>query len=62
MAAKTKKEPNLCFTGNEPLREIKDGKRVYRLPKNQKKRFYHKNAKQIAALFPHLYQTDCGCK
>lgn len=54
------KEPNIAFTGakddKQPLLSITNGDTVIKLPKNQSKPFYHKDAKTIIRLYGYLYK------
>jgi hypothetical protein len=56
----TKKEPNIAFVGakdkKEPLRTIVNGDQVIKLPANQSKPFFHKEAKVIIRLYGWLYK------
>lgn len=60
MAKKTPKTPNIAFVGNrngfDPILEINTEPKNIKLPKNQSKPFYHKQAKEIIRLFPYLYK------
>lgn len=53
-------EPNIVFVGGrdgrEPFREIINGDEKIKLPVNQAKPFYHKNADVICRLFGWLYK------
>lgn len=57
---KPKREPNIAFIGGkdrkDPLRTIVNGDQVIKLPKDQSKPFFHKEAKVICRLYGWLYK------
>jgi hypothetical protein len=57
---RTKKEPNISFVGDKdgkrPLRQIVNGDQTIKLPANQSKPFFHKDAKVIIRLYGWLYK------
>ena len=54
------KEPNIAFVGGkdgrQPIRQIVNGDQVIKLPANQSKPFFHKDAKVITRLYGWLYK------